>query len=377
MFPIDEALPPESGSSAGFLIRGIAASPDGIPPEPRSAAELVALAAKQFGISRQAVNKQLRGLVEQGVLLATGSTKARRYAVPYTKDQRVFPREGGPSESTVWADYIAPKLRGLTTAFAVAQFAFTEIYNNALEHSDALSIGVGLIRSPTSVRFSIHDDGVGIFCRLKEMYRYVDEQAAVLDLVQGRITTSPESHTGWGIFYSSRMCDRFSIMSGRTFFTHTPQIDADSDWLMEMTQPTSGTHVVMSVDTRTPLTPSEIFQRYAMPGKAGLNVTHVPMALAQVGQERLISRSQAKVIAARFDWFQGVVLDFKGVSEIGQGFADELFRVWQREHPAIGLRTVNANESIMKLIYSARATLEAETKGSGLPIHPNLQVPQR
>ncbi len=36
----------------------------------------------------------------------------------------------------------------------------------------------------------------------------------------------------------------------------------------------------------------------------------------------------------RFERFQTVVLDFTGVEEIGQDFADEVFRVFQRAHPA-------------------------------------------
>jgi len=32
--------------------------------------------------------------------------------------------------------------------------------------------------------------------------------------------------------------------------------------------------------------------------------------------------------------FEMVVLDFKGVQMVGQGFADEVFRVWQKNWPS-------------------------------------------
>ena len=52
--------------------------------------------------------------------------------------------------------------------------------------------------------------------------------------------------------------------------------------------------------------------------------THVPVALARVGEEKLVSRSQAKRLLARLDRFENVVLDFIGVESIGQAFADEI-----------------------------------------------------
>ena len=48
--------------------------------------------------------------------------------------------------------------------------------------------------------------------------------------------------------------------------------------------------------------------------------TVVPMKLAQLGDEQLISRSQAKRLIARFERFKSVILDFKGVNEIGKLF---------------------------------------------------------
>ncbi len=48
---------------------------------------------------------------------------------------------------------------------------------------------------------------------------------------------------------------------------------------------------------------------------------------------KLMSRSQAKRIVRNLEESQDVVLDFKGVDLVGQGFADEVFRVWAHAHP--------------------------------------------
>lgn len=56
-----------------------------------------------------------------------------------------------------------------------------------------------------------------------------------------------------------------------------------------------------------------------------------------------------------------MVLDFSGVDSVGQAFADEVFRVWQRQHPEVELTWVEAAEPVEKMIRRARAKLrEAE-----------------
>ena len=52
--------------------------------------------------------------------------------------------------------------------------------------------------------------------------------------------------------------------------------------------------------------------------------------------------------------FREIILDFKDVEEIGQAFADEIFRVFQNEHPNINLHPINTNEQIAKMILRAK-----------------------
>ena len=59
---------------------------------------------------------------------------------------------------------------------------------------------------------------------------------------------------------------------------------------------------------------------------------------------RFISRSEAHRLLTGFDRFRAVVLDFKGVEEIGQGFADETFRVWAAAHPLVKLKPVEMSK---------------------------------
>lgn len=68
--------------------------------------------------------------------------------------------------------------------------------------------------------------------------------------------------------------------------------------------------------------------------------------LAQIGNEQLIFRSQAKRLIARFDRFKTVTLDFREVETIGQAFADELFRVYALAHPQAELLPMHMSQKV-------------------------------
>lgn len=76
----------------------------------------------------------------------------------------------------------------------------------------------------------------------------------------------------------------------------------------------------------------------------------VKIELAKFHGERLIARSQAKRIVRNLDKFHHVLLDFKDVVAVGQGFVDEIFRVYTNQHPGIQFDICNANEDVTFMI---------------------------
>jgi hypothetical protein len=48
--------------------------------------------------------------------------------------------------------------------------------------------------------------------------------------------------------------------------------------------------------------------------------------------------------------FKDVDLDFTHVKGIGQGFADQVFRVWQAVHPETQLHVINATPEVEFMI---------------------------
>jgi hypothetical protein len=66
--------------------------------------------------------------------------------------------------------------------------------------------------------------------------------------------------------------------------------------------------------------------------------------------EALISRSQAKKLTRQFGCFQTVTIDFAGIEDIGQAFADEIFRVFANAHPEIKMVPVNMTRSVKAMV---------------------------
>jgi hypothetical protein len=48
--------------------------------------------------------------------------------------------------------------------------------------------------------------------------------------------------------------------------------------------------------------------------------------------------------------FSEVILDFAGINNIGQAFADEIFRVFAKQHPEVQIVTFNVPPDVRDMI---------------------------
>jgi hypothetical protein len=210
---------------------------------------------------------------------------------------------------------------------------------------------------------NVYDDGIGIFEKIKRQFQLEDHRHAILELSKGKLTTSPDRHSGQGIFFTSRMFDKFSITSSNSYFSHVLN---EKDYLYPLDGSVKGTLVEMRVGVNSRRTPKEIFDAYTDLDSDDLDFskTQVFLDLARYGKEDLVSRSQAKRVLAGFDRFKEVALDFTGIDTMGQAFADEIFRVYARQHPKIKLNPINAVEDVMRMIRRATSALKSESESS-------------
>ena len=63
-----------------------------------------------------------------------------------------------------------------------------------------------------------------------------------------------------------------------------------------------------------------------------------------------ISWSEARRLLHGLDKFGQVRLDFAAVKQLGQGFADEIFRVWMTAHPRISVQVRNLSPRLQPMI---------------------------
>ena len=227
-------------------------------------------------------------------------------------------------------------------------YGFTEMFNNAIDHSDGSFIGVQIRTTATTTEMMISDNGYGIFKKIQSAMGLLDERHAILELSKGKLTTDPTRHTGEGIFFSSRMFDVFDILSGGVYFSH--KFGDAEDWISERNNASSGTWVWMRLNNHTARTTKEIFDRFSSGDDYGFTKTIVPVRMAKYGEDKLISRSQARRLLARVELFETVLFDFSEVESIGRAFADEIFRVFALRHPSIELLAIRANSATKRMI---------------------------
>ena len=333
---------------------------DSIPLHPK---DVVACACERFDITRQAVNHHMQGLVKEGLVSTQGNTRQRAYGLVMLTSKTVTAPLSGLEEDRFWRQEIGPLVTGLReNVFQIWQYGFTEMVNNAIDHSSGTRVTVTVETTAATTTLWIADDGVGIFRKIQAELGLEDERHAVLELAKGKLTTDPKRHTGEGIFFTSRMFDDYVILSGGVYFSH--KTGEEEDWILERERAGEGTTVVMSLRNRSDRTVKQVFEKYtASPKDFGFNRTIVPVRLAKHGAEQLVSRSQAKRLLARFERFKVVILDFAGIDEIGQAFADEIFRVYSLQHPEVRIVPANTGPEVKRSIRRAK------TGGAVLPFN--------
>ena len=324
--------------------------------------DISAVVQDHFGISRQAASKHLKKLVAEGKLVAQGETRARRWRLASVQQVNLqFEVNERLDESSVWRTRIAPLLEGLSAnTLDIWHYACTEMINNVRDHSDAKVLFVDVDRTALETVISVSDDGIGIFRKIKEAFGLEDLRHAVLELSKGKLTTDPANHSGEGIFFTSRSVDEFAIYANGLFADH--KASAPRDWVVDTEHNDgNGTVIEMRLANNAGRSLEAVFDEWTVDkNEPVFSRTAIPVHLLRYGTERLVSRSQAKRLLARVDRFSQVIFDFTGVEAVGQAFADEIFRVFARNHPDIELETRNASESVKKMIRRAELERAAE-----------------
>lgn len=319
--------------------------------------------AKIFSITPQAVYSHIKRLEKEELIASTGIGKGKKYFLgDVRKHNASFQLRDDFAEHEVWRDHYSFIFEGLSENVSdICHYGFTEMVNNVIDHSAGTYVYISVLRRKDIVVIIVIDDGEGIFKRIRRMCNLADERQALLELSKGKLTTDPENHTGEGIFFTSRVFDKFDIDSKGLEYSHNHEDIFDYIFDSNIPKDQVGTLVYMGIQRNSQRKIQDVFDEYtAGPEEFQFNKTVIPLRLAQYKNEKLVSRSQAKRVLIRIEKFENVIFDFTEVNTIGQAFADEIFRVYAQRHPEITLLPVNMEEGVSKMVKKAILALETQ-----------------
>ena len=305
-----------------------------------------------FSVSSNTVYRYLRNLLESGSIEKekNGVYKLRSQTKVFVlqRDLNELDDEQRIYDKYVYPEFIADLPENVRRIW---DFSFTEMMNNAIDHSMAKEVTCLVSKNRVYTTILISDNGIGIFRNIKDSLGLDSIEDAIGELFKGRVTTDSANHSGEGIFFTSRYVDDFAVVSDGKMFTHN-RYDEIVSGLGEIKgfenmDGSKGTLVFMKQSNASNKDVAEIVRRFEDEETSEFSKTSIPVK--EFFDTYPISRSQAKRLCARLNVFSEIELDFKGVSSMGQGFADEVFRVFQNKNPEIKIIASNMTEDVERM----------------------------
>jgi len=231
----------------------------------------VAEIVKATGFSRTYINRFFQELRSEGKIVLLGRANRAQYALVKNAQEakkqilgiRRILRNKNLSE-----DLVLEEIKKDTGIFLnlpkniskAVDYAFTEMLNNAIEHSQSKKIEVNMKRDFSGIHFDVVDFGIGIFKHMMAKRSLKNEFEAIQDLLKGKQTTAPQEHTGEGIFFTSKVADILIIQGSKKKLIFHNILD---DIFIKDARPIRGTKVVFFIDLKSKRNLSEIFRKYS------------------------------------------------------------------------------------------------------------------
>lgn len=320
--------------------------------------ELIVKVMDSFGISITSVKRYIKELVECEAITPQTECACGYCLTEHITEENIPLSRNQMEEDRLYAAYVEGNLKSCNEdALRIWQYVCAEMLNNAIEHSRGGNIHIIVSTNALFSRIVIADDGVGVFQTLVE---YMAEHGwnnpcaedALVELYKGKFTSDASRHSGEGIFFSSKATDEFAIWSGAKIYKcgYGKNIDIIEHRLLSYASRIEkiGTLVMMTLENKTTRRLSEVFNMYTSV-EEGFMRTRIPVKEACLTGEP-VARSQARRICNRLDEFREIILDFDRVEVMGQGFADELFRVYALAHPQVTLCPINMVSEVEQMI---------------------------
>ena len=294
----------------------------------------------------------LKNLLAAHKVVRLGTTRGASYILASRADQPITLIRSlstkGCDEDRIWDELdVRLQLKRVLrpNVLAIMRYAFTEMLNNAIEHSQSARCALRVAIGPSMVSFDIRDHGIGVFQSIASKLHLADEETALIELLKGRTTTMPGAHSGKGIFFTSRIGDTLRLKS------HRIQLEwnrSKQDVFISQPRFSVGTLVQFSLQRSARQKLEDVFGEFA-PEEYDYQFQKTKV-LVKLVRPDYVSRSEARRLLANLEKFREIVLDFRDVKSVGQGFADEVFRVFAHRNPEIKVHSENASSAVLAMI---------------------------
>ena len=318
--------------------------------------DLVIHIMTKFKVSRTTALRHIQYLVTQNKLTKTGNTKQITYTLTADLNKKLtITLNDSFDEYDFFSQFFSKILKNNLNAkaFAICEYVMTELLNNCRDHSKGNKTTVHTYLDKHVFHCIIEDNGEGLFKTIQDSSNWSDMRDIIFELSKGKLTRDPMNHSGEGVFFSSRVVDRFEIVANGYQFIRD---NLELDWTFCESDSVKGTRIEIEIDKDTDRQLAHVFENYTE--DFSFNKTDILVDLSKHYGERLISRSQAKRVCRRLESFSHVTLDFKKIESVGQGFVDQVFRVYQNENQHIVIEYINANSSVEFMIKRCLAMLD-------------------
>jgi anti-sigma regulatory factor (Ser/Thr protein kinase) len=318
--------------------------------------DLVAVVEAQFGVSKTAVFNHIQKLKKLQIIGQVGTRNKTSYYLASKKiehiDEEILEfKVGQLGEDEIWRTQIKNKLGTLNSnILEICQYGFTEMFNNVIDHSNSKIAIVKILKSQDYIQISIMDLGIGVFKNISNHFHIKDTRDSIIKLHQGKVTTDRTRHSGQGIFFTSRAFDYFCLSANG--YTYIKDNSKEDDWYwesLENTKKEEGTLIQLKISKRSTRVLKDVFNEYTS-DNFSFDKTQIRIELGKYEEDSFVSRSQAKRLLNGFGKFRTIILDFKNIKNVGQGFVDEVFGVFGLEYPDIHFNIMNANDDILFMI---------------------------
>ncbi len=300
--------------------------------------------SENFSINQNTVHTYINELVNENIIRRI---KRGTYELVTTKNEYSFniKEENIKSDVYIYSHYIEGFIKETgENVKKIWIYVLSEMLNNVLEHSEAEKLRVTIEKNYLNTKVIFWDDGIGIFNKIKNYFDYDEIDEAVYELFKGKLTTDKKNHSGEGIFFSSRIMDKFVIVSSNKVFSSNKY--DDNMFVNLLDDEFDGTCVLMELSNFSNKKMSDVFSAYT--DEVG-DFTKTSIPMKNIFDASPISRSQAKRVCDRLDNFKEVVFDFSDIEWMGQGFAHQVFVVFSNQNPKIKLIPINMNDDVKKM----------------------------